>query len=147
MKKNKTPKNITLEEHLSIAVDSANKEQRAVVERARTPKADIVANIVNNLFLQSDYNGKDWESVRKELIRKFRKQIAQAREEAYGEGARDGETKTRNGVKRFLFGHKAGRKEALQEVNKLITEEISIAHSEKAPTSRLTSLFMKITKL
>jgi hypothetical protein len=32
------------------------------------PKINEVARVVNSLFLNSDYQGKDWESVRKHLI-------------------------------------------------------------------------------
>lgn len=36
------------------------------------PKICPISTIVNSLFLDSPYMGKDWESVRKELITMFR---------------------------------------------------------------------------
>ena len=39
------------------------------------------------------------------------------------------------------------RKEVLKEVEKLIVDEILICHHENTPTSRLTSLMMKVKNL
>lgn len=39
------------------------------------------------------------------------------------------------------------KRQVLKKVEKLITEEINIAHSENQPTSRLTSLYMKISNI
>ena len=34
-------------------------------------KPNEIANVINSLFLDSDYQGKDWEAVRKELTHRF----------------------------------------------------------------------------
>lgn len=41
----------------------------------RIPKVDLIANIVNGHFLDTDYIGKDWEQVRTKLIKKLRKEL------------------------------------------------------------------------
>jgi len=43
--------------------------------KIKRPKLNIVANIVNNHFLDSDYRGKDWEEVRKSLIKELNEYI------------------------------------------------------------------------
>ena len=39
------------------------------------PSVSRVATIVNKLFLDSDYRGKDWEAVRKQLIQDFSQEL------------------------------------------------------------------------
>lgn len=39
------------------------------------------------------------------------------------------------------------RREIINEIQKILTDEISIAHTEGTPTSRLTSAYMRIDKL
>ena len=39
------------------------------IEKGGKLQVDMVANVVNNLFLDNDYQGKDWEAVRKALIK------------------------------------------------------------------------------
>lgn len=49
----------------------------------------------------------------------------------------------------FEFGKKQGKEEVLEEIKKLIADEIAIAHTKDAggKTSRLTSLYMKVCNL
>ncbi len=44
----------------------------------------------------------------------------------------------------FIQGLEMGRIEERGRIKKLITDELAIAHKEGAPTSRLTSLYMKL---
>lgn len=44
------------------------------MDKEKRPKLNIVANIVNSHFLDSDYQGKDWEVVRKSLIKELDKE-------------------------------------------------------------------------
>lgn len=37
----------------------------------RKPKVNEAAGIINSMFLDSPYEGKDWEAVRKDLIKVF----------------------------------------------------------------------------
>ena len=46
-------------------------------EKIERPKVSIAAGIVNNLFLDSDYQGKDWEAVRKQLIKDIEQAFTQ----------------------------------------------------------------------
>lgn len=43
----------------------------------KKPKLNLIASIVNNHFLDSDYQGKNWEEVRKSLILELKNFISQ----------------------------------------------------------------------
>lgn len=43
------------------------------MSKIKKPKVNKIANVVNNHFLDSDYQGKDWEAVRKSLIKELTK--------------------------------------------------------------------------
>lgn len=51
-------------------------------DRELKPKLNHVARIVNNHFLQSPYEGKDWESVRNDLIEELTSLLTEATHEA-----------------------------------------------------------------
>ena len=55
------------------------KKEKIIIEER--PKLNIAANIVNNLFLDSDYRGKDWEAVRKQLIKDIEQALSQQKQE------------------------------------------------------------------
>lgn len=68
----------------------------------------------------------------------------QSHKEAYEEGYTKGLTDRNPNIYEAV---KTARKELLEEVEDFITEEILICHKENTPTSRLTSLAMKIKSL
>lgn len=56
-----------------------------LTKKKKKLKVNLAANIVNNFFLDSDYQGKDWEAVRKELIKRIEKALKENTEQVIKE--------------------------------------------------------------
>ncbi len=61
-----------IEEQIKTLTELQRQAYRTGYEQGKKekqrPKVNLIAFIVNSHFLDSDYQGKDWESVRKSLI-------------------------------------------------------------------------------